>query len=93
MSKPKIVVNSDARYSDPTWGQLAPVVVRDAPPVVREAVAGDIATPSPARSLQSAIETALGEEQRWSARRRLAVTAGASLVGWSLIFLAIRALF
>ena len=85
MLKPKIVVNSEARYSDPAWEQLAPVVVR-------EAAASDIATPSPARSLQSVLENALGEESRWSARRRLAMVVGASLAGWVLIILGIRAL-
>ncbi len=84
MLKPKIVVNSDARYSDPVWSQLAPVIVR-------EAATGDIATPSPARSLQSVLE-ALVEGPRWSARRRLAMVVGASLAGWVLIILGIRAL-
>jgi hypothetical protein len=93
MSKPKIVVNSDARYSDPNWEQLAPVIVRDAPPVVREAAAGDIATPSPVRSLQAVIETALAEAPRWSARRRVAVMACVSLAGWIVLILGIRALF
>jgi hypothetical protein len=86
MLKPKNVVNSDARYSDPVWSQLAPVIVR-------EAATGDIATPSPARSLQSVLETTLAEGPRWSARRRLAMVVGASLAGWVLIILAIRALF
>jgi hypothetical protein len=85
MLKPKIVVNSDARYSDPTWGQLAPVIVR-------EAAAGDLATPSPARSLQSVLETALAEQPRWSARRRLAVILGVSLASWVSLILAARAL-
>lgn len=86
MLKPKIVVNSDARYSDPAWEQLAPVIVR-------EAAAGDVATPSPARSLQSVLETALVEEQpRWSARRRLAVICAASVVGWTVIAILVGAL-
>jgi hypothetical protein len=86
MLKPKIVVNSDARYSDPAWEQLAPVIVR-------EAAAGDVATPSPARSLQSVLETVLIEEQpRWSARRRLAVICTASVVGWAAIAFVVQAI-
>lgn len=92
MLKPKIVVNSDARYSDPAWGQLAPVIIGDAPPVVREAAPGDIATPSPARSLQSVLETALVEEPHWSARRRLAVICAVSVIGWAAIAFVIQAI-
>ncbi len=90
MLKPKIVVNSDARYSDPVWGEIAAVPVR-------EAIAGDVATPSPARSLQTKLETTLEmaatDAPRWSTRRSLAVISGLSVVGWALIALAVRALF
>lgn len=85
MLKPKIVVNSDARYSDPAWGQLAPVIFR-------EATAGDIATPSPARSLQSVLENALVDQPRWSARRRLAAISALSVLGWASIAFVISAL-
>ena len=86
MLKPKIVVNSDARYSDPNWNEIAPVVVR-------EAVVGDTASPSPARNLQTVLESALTEKPAWSARRRLAVICTLSVVGWAVIALAIQALF
>ena len=85
MLKPKIVVNSDARYSDPAWSQIAPVVVR-------EAAVGDAATPSPARDLQSVLENALLQAPRWSARRSLLVMSGMTVAGWALIALAVRAL-
>lgn len=50
---------------------------------------------SPARALQAELIASFAEqtENRWSARRSLAVITAASLVGWAVLILTARALF